>query len=77
MFGGPSQPEPLDGRGGIRRAQLLAQGDSSVLNANQYENDAVSNELELDMAITDEASAELAVSREVDRSTNTRTASPY
>lgn len=42
LFGGPSQPEPLDERGGIRRAQLLAQQDPSVLNANQYENDAVS-----------------------------------
>jgi len=46
LFGGPSQPEPLDERGGIRRAQLLAKEDSSVLNANQYENDAVSCELE-------------------------------
>ncbi|KAF3052048.1 hypothetical protein E8E11_005227 [Didymella keratinophila] len=40
LFGGPSQPEPLDERGGIRRAQLLAQEDPSVLNVNQYENDA-------------------------------------
>ncbi|KAH7079548.1 tryptophan synthase beta subunit-like PLP-dependent enzyme [Paraphoma chrysanthemicola] len=39
LFGGPSQPEPLDERGGIQRARLLAQDDSRCLNANQYEND--------------------------------------
>ncbi|KAH5582645.1 hypothetical protein HBI24_114900 [Parastagonospora nodorum] len=39
LFGGPSQPEPLDERGGIHRARLLAQEDEQVLNANQYEND--------------------------------------
>ncbi|KAF2826886.1 cysteine synthase-like protein B [Ophiobolus disseminans] len=39
LFGGPSQPEPLDERGGIHRARLLAQEDASCLNANQYEND--------------------------------------
>lgn len=43
LFGGPSQPEPLDERGGIHRARMLAQQDSSILNANQYENDAVSD----------------------------------
>ncbi|KAL6703419.1 hypothetical protein ACN47E_009678 [Coniothyrium glycines] len=40
LFGGPSQPEPLDLRGGIHRARTLAQQDSTILNANQYENDA-------------------------------------
>ncbi|KAI1012409.1 hypothetical protein LB504_012750 [Fusarium proliferatum] len=40
LFGGPSQPEPLDERGGIRAAQRLAQeSDAAVINPNQYEND--------------------------------------
>ncbi|KAK2600295.1 hypothetical protein QQS21_004936 [Conoideocrella luteorostrata] len=40
LFGGPSQPEPLDERGGIRAAQRLAQeSDSATINPNQYEND--------------------------------------
>ncbi|OAL04453.1 cysteine synthase-like protein B [Phaeosphaeriaceae sp. SRC1lsM3a] len=39
LFGGPSQPEPHDERGGIHRARLLAQEDEKILNANQYEND--------------------------------------
>jgi hypothetical protein len=43
LFGGPSQPEPLDERGGIYRARVLAEEDPSVLNANQYGNDAVSS----------------------------------
>jgi cysteine synthase A len=41
LFGGPSQPEPLDERGGIHRARMLAQNDNRCLNANQYENDGV------------------------------------
>lgn len=41
LFGGPSQPEPLDERGGIHRARLLAQEDEQCLNANQYENNGV------------------------------------
>ncbi len=45
LFGGPSQPEPLDERGGINRARVMAEEDPSVLNANQYENDAVSHRL--------------------------------
>ncbi|KAK9436078.1 tryptophan synthase beta subunit-like PLP-dependent enzyme [Metarhizium brunneum] len=41
LFGGPSQPEPLDERGGIRAAQRLAQtSDSATINPNQYENDS-------------------------------------
>ncbi|CAO2647204.1 Nn.00g081260.m01.CDS01 [Neocucurbitaria sp. VM-36] len=40
LFGGPSQPNPLDGRGGIQRAKTMAEHDETVLNANQYENDA-------------------------------------
>ncbi|KAH8731929.1 tryptophan synthase beta subunit-like PLP-dependent enzyme [Phaeosphaeriaceae sp. PMI808] len=39
LFGGPSQPEPLDERGGIFRARLLGHEDKECLNANQYEND--------------------------------------
>ncbi|KAF5018639.1 hypothetical protein F66182_9389 [Fusarium sp. NRRL 66182] len=40
LFGGPSQPEPLDERGGIKAAQRLAQdSDSTIVNPNQYEND--------------------------------------
>jgi hypothetical protein len=42
LFGGPSQPEPFDERGGIHRARLLAQEDEQCLNANQYVNDGVS-----------------------------------
>ncbi|CAF3609266.1 unnamed protein product [Fusarium graminearum] len=39
LFGGPSQPEPLDERGGIRAAQRLAQdSDETIINPNQYEN---------------------------------------
>ncbi|KAF7442052.1 CysK Cysteine synthase [Pyrenophora tritici-repentis] len=40
LFGGPSQPEPHDERGGIYRAQMMAQEDETVLNVNQYYNDA-------------------------------------
>ncbi|KAJ4377314.1 hypothetical protein N0V83_000139 [Neocucurbitaria cava] len=40
LFGGPSQPNPLDERGGIQRARTLAQQDDATLNVNQYENDA-------------------------------------
>ncbi|KAJ4216671.1 hypothetical protein NW759_009242 [Fusarium solani] len=39
LFGGPSQPEPVDERGGIRAAQRLAHESDSVINPNQYEND--------------------------------------
>lgn len=39
LFGGPSQPEPLDDRGGIRTAQKLALESDEVTNPNQYEND--------------------------------------
>jgi cysteine synthase len=39
LFGGPSQPQPLDERGGIYRAKLLAQENETCLNANQYENE--------------------------------------
>ncbi|EUC34895.1 hypothetical protein COCCADRAFT_35472 [Bipolaris zeicola 26-R-13] len=40
LFGGPSQPDPTDCRGGIQRAKKMAEEDESVLNLNQYENDA-------------------------------------
>lgn len=39
LFGGPSQPEPLDERGGIQNARMQAQKDDAVVNPNQYEND--------------------------------------
>ena len=39
LFGGPSQPEPLDARGGIQRARTMAQESEEVVNPNQYEND--------------------------------------
>lgn len=42
LIGGPSQPEPVDERGGIRAAQRLAHESDSVINPNQYENDLVS-----------------------------------
>ncbi|KAK1762672.1 tryptophan synthase beta subunit-like PLP-dependent enzyme [Phialemonium atrogriseum] len=38
LFGGPSQAEPLDDRGGIRAAERLAQTSESMVNPNQYEN---------------------------------------
>ncbi|GME54370.1 Rhodanese-like protein [Neofusicoccum parvum] len=40
LFGGPSQPEPLDERGGIQAARRKALEDEAVVNPNQYENDA-------------------------------------
>ncbi|RMJ28670.1 cysteine synthase B [Aspergillus sp. HF37] len=39
LFGGPSQPEPFDDRGGIQSARRMAQGSDNTLNPNQYEND--------------------------------------
>ncbi|KAE8355074.1 tryptophan synthase beta subunit-like PLP-dependent enzyme [Aspergillus coremiiformis] len=39
LFGGPSQPEPYDDRGGIQRACRMALDSDSILNPNQYEND--------------------------------------
>lgn len=39
LFGGPSQPEPTDDRGGIQRARRDAQQDDTLVNLNQYEND--------------------------------------
>lgn len=42
LFGGPSQPEPCDERGGIRAAQRLAHESESVINPDQYGNDDVS-----------------------------------
>ncbi|KAB8206320.1 tryptophan synthase beta subunit-like PLP-dependent enzyme [Aspergillus parasiticus] len=39
LFGGPSQPEPYDERGGIQSARRMAMDSDSVLNPNQYEND--------------------------------------
>ncbi|KAL1591755.1 hypothetical protein SLS60_011754 [Paraconiothyrium brasiliense] len=39
LFGGPSQPEPTDARGGIQRARHDAEIDDTTVNLNQYEND--------------------------------------
>lgn len=39
LFGGPSQPEPIDERGGIQNARRQAQESDSIVNPNQYEND--------------------------------------
>lgn len=41
LFGGLSQPEPLDERGGIQNARKKALEHDEVANPNQYENDAV------------------------------------
>lgn len=40
LFGGPSQPEPLDPRGGIQIARKDAEHNQEIANPNQYENDA-------------------------------------
>jgi hypothetical protein len=45
LFGGPSQPEPFDERGGIYRARSLAEESEQCLNANQYVNDGVCYQL--------------------------------
>lgn len=39
LFGGPSQPEPTDDRGGIQRARRDAETCDTISNPNQYEND--------------------------------------
>ncbi|KAL2866890.1 putative cysteine synthase B [Aspergillus lucknowensis] len=39
LFGGPSQPEPYDERGGIQSARRMAVESDDILNPNQYEND--------------------------------------
>ncbi|KAJ5580844.1 hypothetical protein N7450_007145, partial [Penicillium hetheringtonii] len=39
LFGGPSQPEPIDSRGGIQNARRLAEEADDIVNPNQYEND--------------------------------------
>lgn len=39
LFGGPSQPEPYDERGGIQSARRMALESEHILNPNQYEND--------------------------------------
>ncbi|KAJ5929580.1 hypothetical protein N7454_006530 [Penicillium verhagenii] len=39
LFGGPSQPEPIDRRGGIQTAHRKAKESESIINPNQYEND--------------------------------------
>ncbi|MCJ1422346.1 hypothetical protein MMC29_000226 [Sticta canariensis] len=45
LFGGPSQPEPTDPRGGIQRAQQMAEEGSEVVNPNQYTNQALLKQL--------------------------------
>ncbi|CAI7619757.1 unnamed protein product [Penicillium pancosmium] len=39
LFGGPSQPEPVDSRGGIQNARRMAMESEDIVNPNQYEND--------------------------------------
>lgn len=39
LFGGPSQPEPADERGGIQVARAMAAESDDTVNPNQYEND--------------------------------------
>lgn len=39
LFGGPSQPDPLDERGGIQTARAMAMGSEEIINPNQYDND--------------------------------------
>ncbi|KAJ5222686.1 uncharacterized protein N7469_008926 [Penicillium citrinum] len=39
LFGGPSQPEPIDSRGGIQNARRMAEEADDIVNPNQYEND--------------------------------------
>ncbi|QKX61382.1 uncharacterized protein TRUGW13939_08530 [Talaromyces rugulosus] len=39
LFGGPSQPEPVDSRGGIQSAHRMAKESDEIVNPNQYEND--------------------------------------
>lgn len=39
LFGGPSQPEPIDERGGIQNARRMAMNSEEIINPNQYEND--------------------------------------
>ncbi|GLB01659.1 hypothetical protein AtubIFM57258_000069 [Aspergillus tubingensis] len=39
LFGGPSQPDPLDERGGIQTARAMAMGSEEIVNPNQYDND--------------------------------------
>ncbi|PYH72621.1 putative cysteine synthase B [Aspergillus vadensis CBS 113365] len=39
LFGGPSQPDPLDERGGIQTARTMAMGSEEIVNPNQYDND--------------------------------------
>jgi cysteine synthase len=38
LFGGPSQPEPIDERGGIQNARRTALESDTIVNPNQYEN---------------------------------------
>ena len=55
LFGGPSQPEPNDERGGIRAAERLAQeSGGAIINPNQYENSDVSLCLDQRLAAANE-----------------------
>jgi cysteine synthase len=40
LFGGPSQPQPLDPRGGIQDAKRRAMDSEEIVNPNQYGNDS-------------------------------------
>ncbi|KAI2821099.1 hypothetical protein CBS115989_3166 [Aspergillus niger] len=39
LFGGPSQPDPFDERGGIQTARAMAMQSDEIVNPNQYDND--------------------------------------
>lgn len=78
LFGGPSQPEPLDPRGGIQSARVLGTESDATINPNQYENDAVSlyrSKSSLILWLT--INVELAISHQMDRTTDTEAAPGY
>lgn len=75
LFGGPSQPEPTDDRGGIRAAQKLGQTTASAVNPNQYENDDVSISFKREEEVEpDLGCLELEIARQVDRTPNSEAA---
>ncbi len=51
LFGGPSQTEPTDPRGGIQIAQRMAEANHEVEHLNQYANPLVSEAFAEDMLL--------------------------
>ena len=76
LFGGPSQPEPLDERGGIQQVRNLAQQDEQYLNANQYENNGVSSYIVV-MVVSRLTPPELASARAMDGPPDRQAATRY